>query len=392
MRGLAYAAAAAILGGCGSGAPAGALPQNAGSGARAGVAAPHARNHTTGLGKILTSTGGQIYGYDIDENGTDGVLATAVNVETFDTQTGKITKSFPRRAPSGTSYGADGIVTGDVGLITRYVVPKGKIYAKRFYDVMNPVTAEKFTGKWTPPIKDIQVEGAGPNQSTGTTAIFAIELENQDVPDVFSSNVAANTFGKVIHLDPSSFSLGDQPQFAQDTATNQAVFATSPDGGRVGGAAPINVLIDLKTGKQTQFTGLNNGPFGSGFVNGLAVDSATGIAATTTELNAQVEFYDLKAQTGTYAQLPCTGPSSQYNSGAGVANDPVNGLFLVSAPYYCSGSQGSAVVVYDEKGDYVESITGFKFPIGAGAVALDPGQRMGWAIGPQLSQLQQFFY
>lgn len=387
MRVWGYFAAAAILAGCAGGGPAGLVPQKAGAAIAARV-----KNHTPGLGKVLTSTGGEIYGYDIDQNGTDGVLATAINVETFDTQTGKITKSFPKQAPSGTSYGADGIVTGDVGLITRYVVPKGKIYAKRFYDVMNPVTAEKFTGKWTPPVKDIQVEGAGPNQSTGTAAIFAIELKNQDVPDVFSSDVATNTFGKVIHLDPSSFSLGDQPQFAQDSATNQAVFATSPDGGRVGGAAPINVLIDLKSGKQTQFTGLNNGPFGSGFVNGLAVDSATGIAATTTELNAQVEFYDLKAQTGTYAQLPCTGPSSQYNSGWGVASDSVNGLFLVTAPYYCSGSQGSAVVVYDEKGNYVESITGFHFPIGAGPVALDPSRRMGWAVGPQVDQLQQFFY
>ncbi|HVN68098.1 MAG TPA: hypothetical protein VMU38_00390 [Candidatus Binatia bacterium] len=349
-------------------------------------------HHSVGLGAVLTSTGGQIYGFDINAKGDDGALATAINVETFDQDTGTITKSFPKSPPSGTSYGFDGIVAGDVGLVTRYVVPPGSIFAKRRFNVMAPVTKGKFTGKWTPPVKDIEVESAGPNQTTDTTAIFAIELKNNDIPDVFESNVAKNQFGKVFHLNPSTFSLGDQPQVAQDYETNRAVIATSPDGGRVGGAAPINVLVNLKNGKQTQFTGLNNGPFGSGFVNGLAVDSTTGIAATTTELNAQVEFYDLAKQTGTFAQLPCTGSASQSNSGAGIAVDEVNGLFLVTDPFYCDGSLGSALVVYDESGNFVETITGFKFAIGEPAPAINPSKRMGWAFGPSFSQLQQFFY
>ncbi len=380
--------AMALLAGCGGGGVPPALAPSNG----APALASHATRQAVGLGKVLASEGGQIYGYDIDQNGRDGVLATASTVETFDEETGAITKSFPKHAGSGTTFSADAIVTSDVGLITRYVTPKGSLYAKRFYDVMDPVTAGRFTGKWTPPVKDVQVEQAGPNQTASMTAIFAIELKNDDVPDIFESNVAKNTFGKVIHLDPSSFSLGDQPQVAQDTATNQAVIATSPDGGRVGGAAPINVLVDLKSGKKTSFEGLNGGPFGAGFVNGLAVDSNTGIAATTTELNAQVEFYDLAQQTGTAVQLPCTGYASQESSGWGVANDPVNKLFLVTAPIYCGQSQGSAIVVYDESGNYVESITGFTFPIGAGAAVLNPGKRMGWAAGPTASQLQQFFY
>ncbi|MGB6646280.1 MAG: hypothetical protein WBE35_14710 [Candidatus Cybelea sp.] len=132
--------------------------------------------------------------------------------------------------------------------------------------------------------------------------------------------------------------------------------------------------------------------FGAGFVNGLAVDSSTGIAATTTELNAQVEFYDLARQTGVAAQLPCTGETSQGNSGAGIANDPVNGLFLVTDPSYCSGSQGSAILVYDEKANLVETITGFKFALGEPAPAINPGKRMGWTFGPGFNQLQQFFY
>jgi hypothetical protein len=380
-----------LLASCSGGAPApplgssGALPASARS--AGGV------KHLVGLGKVLTSQSGQIYGFDIDQNGSDGVLATASNVETFDQETGKITASFPKKLPNGTSYSLDAIVTGDVGLVTRYVVPKGSIYAKRFYDVMDPVTAKKFTAKWTPPVNDIQVEDAGPNQTTGTTAIFAIELKKQDDPILFGSDVANNTFGKVFKLNPNYFSLGDQPQAVQDTSTNQAVLATSPDGGRVGGAAPINVLVNLTTGAQTQFTGLNNGFYGSGFVNGLAVDSNTGIAATTTELNAQVEFYNLAQQSGTYAQLPCTGDTSQYNSGSGVANDSVNQLFLVAESEYCGGSQGSAIVVYDESGNFVETITGFSFSSGGvGPPIINPSKRMGWAVGPGANQLQQFFY
>jgi hypothetical protein len=345
-----------------------------------------------GLGVVLTSQGGQIYGFDIDQSGSDGVLATAANVETFDENSGTITNSFPKKTPSGTSYGADGIFTGDVALITRYVVPKGGIYAKRFYDVMSPVTAGKFTGKWTPPLKDIQVEQAGPNQTSGDTAIFAIGLKKQDAPELIVSDVAKNTFGRVIKLNPSSFSLGDQPQLGQDVKTGRAVIASSPDGGRVGGEAPVNLLVDMKNGKQTEFNGLNNGPYGSGYVNGLAVDSATGIAATTTELNAQVEFYNLAKKTATAVQLPCTGDASQSLSGSGIASDSANRLFLVTEQYYCDGSQGSAIVVYDESGNLVETITGFTFFIGEPAPVINPSERMGWAFGPGASQLQQFFY
>ncbi len=378
-------AVAVLLGGCdGAGSISQTTPQQ--------LTAAGIKKHSTGLGMLLTSHGGQIFGFGVDQNGSDGVLATASNVETFDENTGKIIKSIPKKTPSGTTYGADGIFTGDVGLITRYVVPKGKIYAKRFYDVMSPVTAGKFTGSWTPPIKDIDVQQAGPNQTAGDTALFAIELKNQDQPDVIVSNIAKNTFKKIVHLNAATFGVGNIPQFAQDTATNQAVFALSPDGGRVGGDAPINVLVNLKSGKQTQFNGLNNGPFGSGYVNGLAVDSVTGIAATTTELNAQVEFYQLAKQTGTAVQLPCTGNASQLNSGSGIANDSVNGLFLVTEQFYCNGSQGSAIVVYDEGGNLVETITGFTFAIGEPAPAIDPNTRTGWAFGPGFNQLQQFFY
>ena len=386
----------------GAGAPAGSsLPASSRLIARAGGSAV---SGTIGLGKILSSKdGGQIYGFDINQNGDDGVLASAadtsqpgvfkVSVETFDQNTGKITKSFANFTGTTNSYAVDGVFAGDIGLVTHFIVPKGQIFANRKYQTMNPVTAQKFTGKWTPPIADVDVQQGAENQTTSTSVLFAIELKNQDKPDLFVSNIAANTFGNVIHLDPNKFGGGNGPRLGQYTAANQAVFALSPDGGKVGGFPPVNILIDLQTGNQTQFPGYNNGPFGAGFVNGMAVDPNTGVEATTTELNAQVEFYDVNKKMGiTAVQLPCTGNASQSNSGAGVTVDPVNKLFLVTDPFYCNGSQGSALVVYDEQGNLVETITGFTFAIAEPPVVLNPGKRMGWAFGPQFSQLQQFFY
>ena len=375
------------------------------SGAAASPKAHPGAPGQVGLGKVLTTKdGGQIYGFDINQNGDDGVLASAqnaggnnylVSIETFDQNTGKITKSFKKETGPRDSYSVDGIFAGDVGLITHYIVPDGSFFAKRRYALMNPVTAQKFTGDWTPPVKDIDVLQSGVNQDTATAVLFAIELKKQDDPILVVSDVAANTFTKVIRLDPNLFGLGNGPKLSQYTSANKAVLAVSPDGGAVFGAAPVNVIIDLSTGKTKQFTGYNNGGFHAGYVNGLAVDPNTGIGATTTELNAQVEFYDMaKREPLTFAQLPCTGNTDQLNSGSGIAVDPVNKLFLVTDYFYCDGSQGSAIVVYDEQGSFVETITGFHFAIGEPAPVINPSKRMGWAFGGPagFSQLQQFFY
>ena len=81
------------------------------------------------LGKVLTSAyGGQIFGFDVDENGNDGIIDDAVSlsngglksaIETFDINTGKITK-IVKTLVSKTSN--DELVTfgiggNDVGLV-----------------------------------------------------------------------------------------------------------------------------------------------------------------------------------------------------------------------------------------------------------------------------------
>jgi hypothetical protein len=256
---------------------------------------------------------------------------------------------------------------------------------------MNPVTAGHFTGKWVPPIADFDVIQNAENQSTSTSVVYGIDLKHDDRPDLIATDLAQGT-STVFPLNPETFGIG-HAQVAQDTATNQAVLASS--NGAVGGPPPLISQLDLATGDITQFSGLNGGPFGAGFVNGLAVDSSTGIACTTTELNAQVEFYKLKKKTGIAVQLPGTGPGDQLNSGAAVTVDPVNHLFLVADPVFAP-TGGSAIVVYDEQGNLIEAITGFtfsnRFAVVPVRVAVNPGLRMGFVDGPGIDQLQQFFY
>ncbi len=372
--------------------------------AAAAIAGSAAAARPAGLGATLTtSDGGQIFGFDIDRSGADGVLASAmtiddqgdvrVSVETFDQDTGAIVKSFAKYVGLHNEYSLDGVFAGDVALITHYVTPKGSIYAKRVYEVMNPVTANAFTGAWTSPVKDIDVLQAGVNQTTSTSVLFAIELKHDDRPDLIVTDIARNTVSNTIHLNPNLFGGANSPVLGQFTSANAAVIASSPDAGAVLGQAPLNVLVDLKSGKTTQFSGYNNGPYHAGYVAGMAVDPNTGVEATVTELNAQVEFYDLEKKKGIVAeQLPCTGPADQLSSGAGIAVDPVNKLFLVTEQNYCNGSQGSAILVYDESGALLETITGFQFFIAEPAPVLSPSKRMGWAFGPRVDQLRQFFY
>lgn len=257
------------------------------SGMNRGAAFAPRPNHSGRLGVVLnTQDGGQVFGFDIGQDNDAGILSTANHVEAFNQHTGAITQSFPRPTPPRTTYALDGIFANDLALVTRYVVPKGTIYATRYYDVVSPFTAGDFTGKWTPPIFDIDVQQGAKITNSTTSVLFAIQLKSNDRPVLVTTDIGANTVAKVIHLNPSTFGGGNGPQLGSYTVQGHAVFALSPDGGAVGGAAPVNILVDYMTGATTQFTGFNFGPFGSGYVNGMAVDPNTGVEATTTELNA----------------------------------------------------------------------------------------------------------
>ncbi len=346
--------------------------------------------------------GGQIFGFDIDQNGTEGVLSEArtlnsgqvlAAVETFDQKTGKIL------SVEGELKGADdfltmGVVGTSVGLVEREHVT-GIFVTKRIYEEINPLSTNKFTGTWKAPLAADQIIiGVSRTQSTPTTAVLAFDNNNTFQTFVFGSNVAANTFGPMVNLTDSTFQFANTPQVGYDSTTNQAVVAASD--GTVGGPAPQIALVDLTTGVVTQFTGiLGPPPFHQGFINGLAVDSEDGIAVTTTELDFRVEFYDLATQTGFSVVLP--GANGQLQSGTDVEYDPINKLFFVAQSFSSTGS-GSSIQVYDTKGNLVESLNGFSFSNASNVIgthiALNPSNRTGYVDGPSsgVTEVEQFAY
>lgn len=400
-RALPAICATALLAGCQGGAA-----QQAGMEAGLLPAAGTARMRSPKLGKVLTtSDGGQIFGFDVNQKGNDGVLASAsgseISVQTFNTTTGKVTATIGVKSghpvAKGDDYVADGIFAGDVGLVDFQRAGKpGVTPAHDFYHVLNPVSGKKLNARWKPTLKLFNVLEWAVNQDTNTSVVFGYQREGSDLPVLVVSNVAQNTVSNVIHLNPQQFFLSDSPQLAQDTANNLAVMATSPSGGGAGGPPPVIATVNLSSGKVVEFNGVScPGLAGCGAPNGIAYDSATGIACTTTEIDGGVEFYDVAAQTGFHQFMPDGG--GQLNAGTYVVNDPVNKLFLIAQPFSGTSPSGSSVQVFNEDGSLAESINGFDFtdagflviPV---RIAINPSRRVGWVNGPGVNQLQQFSY
>ncbi len=352
---------------------------------------------------VQSQFGGQIFGFAIDQNGTEGVLSEAADigggkilaaVETFDQATGSIL-NIVKKIQTKDDFVTLGITGTSVALVEREHV-KGLYVVKRIYEELNPLTTNKFTGKWKAPlasddiIMGISENQVQPNQASTTNAVLAFENGGNDTTFVFGTNVGANTFGPQITLADPTFFFSDGPVMDYNGNTNQAVVAAAT--GAVGGPAPQIALVDLTKGTVTQFTGiLGPAPYHQGYVNGIAVDSQDGIACTTTELDARVEFYNLKKKTGFAVTLP--GSPGQLQSGENVEYDPINKLFLIAQPYSSTGP-GSSIQVYDTKGNLVESLNGFSFPISTGPMfAIHPSERNGFVYGPTgVNELQSFTY
>ncbi|MBV9647554.1 MAG: hypothetical protein JO043_08830 [Candidatus Eremiobacteraeota bacterium] len=316
---------------------------------------------------------GQILGYDIDQHGTDGILAnyrdlgngkTESSLEMFDEITGKITKVVSQGTKNG--YVADGILSRDIGFLT----------SNNGFALMNPVTGGKINGTWTAPMT-FYLGQIAENQATPNQVMFGYDGSQPSQPTTLVTADVPNKTTKVIGLDQNLFGTGDVPVIAQDWKTNQAVIAGS-NGSPLSHAA--FGIIDLATGKTTTFTGL-----GFGYVNGLDVDSKRGIACATTEIDAGVEFYDLKKQTGFEVTIPNSG-GQQIHSGSSVAMDSEHGLCVVTQPVSGNGTQASAIWIVDEKGNFREEIQGFNFWFGVGPV-LNPTKRIGYVLNPRPSYM-----
>lgn len=351
-----------------------------------------------GPGQVIVHSkfGGQIFGYDIDQNGTDGLLSedkvlangdVLAAVETFDQTTGDIT-GVAAETENQDNFVTMGITGTSVGLVEQEQV-QGMYVVNRIFKTLQ---ANKPRGNWTPPIGTehiIMPGGVSRNQGEPYNAVFAYDNSGNFIPYVFGSNVAKNAFGPVVQIT-DSYNFGSvPPPIAFDSKTEQAIL-----GGGDGcfDCFPVIGLVNLAAGTFSEFGGI-----GFGFINGIAVDSADGIFCTTTEDDANVEFYDLATQTGFQVVLPGS-EGQQYYSGADVEFDPINKLFLIAQPESSSAPSGSTIYAYSTNGTLEETLNGFSFPnafnlIGA-YIALNPSQRSGYVNGPDSgeTQLQSFTY
>jgi hypothetical protein len=229
------------------------------------------------------------------------------------------------------------------------------------------------------------------NQSTTTNAILGDENRSGHGHAglrVFLSDVGADTFSPEDKL-ASSDEIGTPILVAQDTAANTVVvpmqifvYPFDPF------ESPSFDIDDLKSGKHSIFSP----NLGSGAVQGVAIDPTTHMMCTTTADDSNVEFYDLKKQTGFAVSLP--GGGGQLSAGGAVAVDSINHLFIVTQPN--EPSVGSVVYVYDEQGNALETITGFSFSNVYAAVfayvAVNPNLRIGYATSSNANELQSFTY
>jgi hypothetical protein len=353
---------------------------------------------TPGSGTVIVHPkfGGQILGYDIDPNGTEGLLseyvslgggANLVATELFDQKTGAILKVVAKENnTTQDDYVTEGIF-GGIGLDLFQHAGQNHFLA------INPLSAGKFTGKWTPPIKN-NYQLWSISASQGNPSVAAYQASFGGGPTyVFGSNIAKNTFGRQISLksieNVNEFLL---PQIALDSKTNQAVLADSlgcPEKTCVSDIA----LVDLSTGKIQKFTA----GLGIGNVDGLAVDPTTGIACTTTLIDGGVEFYNLAKKTGFEVPIFNAG---ELEAGLDVEFDSLHKVFLVEQ-YTSTGNINDPqprVYVYDEKGNVKKTVKGLqRIPISPSLIALNPGKRIGFlpvVVEPQheVLELQSFKY
>ncbi len=354
-----------------------------------------------GPGPVMVHSkfGGQIYGFDIDQNGTEGLLAenksladgnVLAAIETFDQTTGDII-SVISKTETQDNFLTLGVAGMSVGLTEQEQV-QGGFVVKRVFKTLNPLDSNKINGNWTPPIDSehlIMPTGVSRNQGEPNVAVFAYDNSGNFIPDVFESNVGKNTFGPVVPITDSLNFASVPPPIAFDSATKQAIL-----GGGDGcfDCLPVIGLVNLVTGTFSEFTGT-----GFGFINGIAADSADGIFCTTTEDDANVEFYNLATEQGTNVVLPGSG-GQQFFSGADVEFDSINKLFLVAQPNSSSVSSGSTIYVYSTNGALQETLNGFSFSNAFGLIpahiALHPSLRSGYVDGPETSvnALQSFTY
>ena len=152
-------------------------------------------NPDAGAGDVIVhgKLGGLIFGFEVDPNGTEGLLCEAVpnadgtvsaRVETFDQATGRIIRVLAK-SESQDDFVALG-VAGSVGLIEREQV-RGLFNVKRTFSTINPLADNMINGRWTPPIDPQQIVNQVKPALDGSSnvAVYALSVEHEREPSRF---------------------------------------------------------------------------------------------------------------------------------------------------------------------------------------------------------------
>jgi WD40 repeat protein len=358
-------------------------------------------NPNSGPGDVIVhgKFGGNIFGFEVDPNGTEGLLCEALlnpdgtvtaAVETFDQATGRIIRVLSR-----TNTQDDFIawsVAGSIGLFEHEKV-KGIFDIKRTFSTINPLSGNQVNGNWTPPIERKQIVNQVKAALDGSpnVAVYALSVSTSLNPVVFTSNLSDNTFSPAFEITDLNFITEAPPIIAFDPVGNQVILGHDKPSPFI--EPPLIGFLDLATGSFEVITGL-----GLGVINGVAVDAEDRILCTDTSFDSAVQFYDLNDLSGISVLLPGHDPQTSTASGADIEFDPINKLFLVAQEFF-NGSltDGSGIQVYDLAGNLVESIDGLNFQGGFNVfpihITLNPSRRMGFVNGPDLTTaIQSFSY
>jgi len=356
-------------------------------------------NPNAGAGNIIVrgKLGGLIFGFEIDPDGTEGLLCEAVlnsdgtvtaAVETFNQATGRVIRILRKTDTRDDFIGWS--VAGSVVLFEQEHV-RGLFDIKRTFHVIDPLAGNQVTGNWVPPINHKQIVNQVKPAFDGSpnVAVYALSVSTSLNPVVFSSNLRDNTFGPAIEITDLNFTTEAPPVIAFDPVRNQAILGHDKPSPFI--EPPLIGFVDLATGSFDVKTGL-----GLGVINGVAVDTENGILCTDTSFDSTVQFYNLSDFSGVSVFLPGADPQTSTASGGDIEFDAINKLFLVAQPFSDGQlNNGSSIQVYDLAGNLVESIDGLNFQGGFNVfpihISLNPSRRMGFVNGPDLTTAIQSF-
>ena len=366
---------------------------------RGGVAAGESSEvSSVSMDGVLAADGGFVNnGWGIDQGGSDAFLTSGqllqngqitTSLETFDQPSNAIIKTVASQSNALYFTNGWGIWGGDVGLYGLFDLNS----FTTSYNLLNPTTGT--VGRdWTPPSPDtLGISEGAANAVNDSAAFLAFDSTAPTINTswrVLTSNLTANTFGRLIDLSPAVASMGFPvlDGIGQNTATNQAAMAAGDFNNFCG--PPTIVTASLKTHKVSSFPGVT-----AGFPYGAAVDSTTNRAVVPTICDGAIGIYDLAARTGVSA-----------NPGGFVdlypAVDETRGQILIDqvvpADFGINNNAMSSVAVLDESGRLLATHEQFFFfntflLIGANNLQVRPATHTGYTFGPFQQELEPFSY